>query len=151
MKQPCQSKCSKVPTNGNISNSCFVLNCRYRGSKRICVLLGIYILWVLWVMSRQRAECVHFISFLSPAVLPKKHSEIHRIECSGLKISVWLGGKPRFVVFHAISDIIVQAMALIFSSKNCCFKISGRLQSTQVCLSGSSISLNAYPVFFLPV
>lgn len=83
----------------------------------VCYWVYIYILWVLWVMSRQRAECVHFISFLFPPVLPKKHSEIHRIECSGLKISGWLGGKPRFVVFHAISDIIVQAMALILVAK----------------------------------
>ena len=116
----------------------------------VCYWVYIYIVCVVGD-EQTKGRNVHFISFLSPPILPKKHSEIHRVECSGLKISGWLGGKPRFVVFHATSDIIVQAMALIFSSKNCCFKISGRLQSAQVCLSGSSISLNSYPVFFLPV
>lgn len=43
-----------------------------------------------------------YISLASPPGLPTEHSEVHGIECSGLKKKTRLAwGKPKFVAFHA--------------------------------------------------
>lgn len=74
-----------------------------------------------------------YISLASPPGLPTEHSEVHGIECSGLKKKktrlAW--GKPKFVAFHA--DTITQIHSIDVSTKNRCSKIPSRLQTTQNC------------------